>query len=276
MNAFSLNDCTVDELIEHFPELMGSHHQGPQVASEQDLLGAFQSLDLLPYSRLSSDRIQAEQKRKDEAVKLTRQAIATRIAQRFPLLDQRLFNLERWLMVEWQGVDEPPMIFAEQRSKPEGLLAAGFVSKKASGGSVQQYIKIPLVLRRLSGLGKVLPLKHPKSRSRWQGLHSLTCQFPGSLNQALVRSAHEATAIFYEALAQLSRSDWAYLAENLRYNSPSIDALWIPRLCDIGVVITPPQTRDPALVVSFNNQLFLVGTWQAEEDPIEALISEFT
>jgi hypothetical protein len=246
--ATSLQSCTIDQLIEQFPNLISHYSQ----------------LSTSTYSRFSQDRVQAETQRKKEAINLVKQSIANQMGQRFALIDQRLLDLERWLIIHWEGsITLPPTIVAEHRAKPEAVPLAGELANTRK--QTTECVKVPLVLRRSEMLHhRRLPIvKHPNASARsWRGEYALTCRFPGELDPSLYPVANEALAMFHDQMARLYRSDWAHLAFDLKNAVPTLDALWIPRLSDLGFVSQSPQICDPVLVVRFSEHLFLAGSWQ--------------
>lgn len=271
-------ELPVDVLIDQFPGLVMGAVTTFQPVPWDKAMKAVEKLCQIPYIQFGDNPIEAERNRKLEAANIIRKLIAKQISQTFPRVDPRLFQLERWLTVEWSHQISPPVIVGEGRSRPEEVSLAG--SLRNTRKESKECCKIPLVLRRSEQWHRrTLPmLKHPNASVRSHaGYFNLECSFPGKLDVRLTQQANEASAIFYEGLAKLCRSEYALLVNELKNSPPTLDALWIPVLNDLNFTAQPPVTRDPALVVSFAQELFLVGTWEVEQEvSIETLIREFS
>jgi hypothetical protein len=193
------------------------------------------------------------------------------------VLDQRLFDLKRWIVIEWPNdISQQPKVVGDSRTRPEGIPLAGTLRNTKAAN--QECVEIPLVVARSQAQIQWIQVQHPNSISRNRMMYDLRCQFPGALDPELSRQSNEAFAILHEVYAQVYRSNWANLVTgDLKTHNPTVDALWIPELQDINFNHQPPTTRDPALVVRLDGAVYLVGTWQVErEQSIEDLIAEFS
>lgn len=65
----------------------------------------------------------------------------------------------------------------------------------------------------------------------------------------------------------------------LKHVRPSLKVLWRPGLEDISITLKSIDIPDPdpALVLIYNNDMYVVSTWEdAKEEPLDHLLKEYT
>lgn len=105
------------------------------------------------------------------------------------------------------------------------------------------------------------------------------------ITKEVKQKAKEARAVLCDALANtyrhplmgdfINREEHDFSPQNQNYGKLII--LWRPNQNELGIKITQPPNKDPALMISFRRELYLVTTWDIpEEKPYKALLKEFS
>lgn len=277
VSTINLENSSISELIAEFPAFLSHFISQGKTFEFDQVIAALDKLMSVPYTQIKHDRDEAEKERTAMAKKIVQRYFKSELSKKFPTISKEILSLKRYVNIGFGDVQANPVVLGEQRHKPEESKAKGELSA---------WLQTPLVLRHTRGSNSSVELtrfKHPKSRANHQPF-TLKADFPGDLDADCLQSSYEGLAVIFGALNKLYLSRYAAIVDNCRGDNwnrndvakPAIEAWWIPVKEALYIQRVPPPPQDPALVLAYLGDYFLVGTWDVPEaQPLDTLLAEF-
>lgn len=244
--------CEAEQFIETFGEFVTSHTE-KTTADFDALITAVRKINKLNQNFET----------RDGAIRGCVDAyLAKKIGERFPKIDDQLFQFQRWIGVKFKATG--PEVFASRVTEPEDV-----------DDKNEVWVRTDLLISSGSHqLGSAFSA--PKRKTQQWRLHS---DFPGNIGPEEHRYGFEALAILYRSYADILEQPELAEYEVDEIDKPKLVGYWIPSLPSIYIrEQIKPVKRDPALVLHACGERFLCCLWDAQEkeEPLEAIIREFS
>jgi hypothetical protein len=201
---------------------------------------------------------------------LCQQLLIAKITALYGLVDPSLFNLKRHFIVKNNKV------FKDQRRKSSGRKDAGEIR-----------FEFPLfIYSNIDEATVQLDKQTTTHGDEWDRIrrhHELSVDVP-EIPDEIKKEIPKATGAYYRILGDiLMDADLSELNLQEGFYEPSFGVTWIPKASSFNYTATDeiiekePVLYDPALLMSINNDSFLVRTWDIkEEEPYDHFLREFT
>ncbi len=191
--------------------------------------------------------------------------IIARLSKQFPMLDNELFKLKRYLYLQNNKLVEDKTVSIKEMPSEQ--------------------VEVSLFVHCDSGLKTETLCKQSKTVTTMHGARkvkttNITAVVP-SVPVDVLEQGRKAVAFYYNIIADVY-SDNATSDLFQPKNHPRLETLWIPTVNSLDVKvdmknIPDPVRKDPALLLHAHGSYYIVGLWDiAEEEPFDVLLREFS